>query len=140
MKRADSILIRRFLSNVRAKYITGLDRSSGPKVLQEIVSALEAIDEGADPDTALQIKRTAGQPPDPLNFALALLIHAQRTAGQKWAVIELNGNKWLASHERDAVGLARMKQIYKQHHEAIQNYEAMAKLARRIDDFSTSKK
>lgn len=129
MKRADSLLIRRFISNVKAKCITG-DEHTGSYVLQEIVEALQAIQEGADTDTALQIKRKAGQPADSMNFGLACWIHEQRKDNQKWAVIERMGNEMLDELDREAISMARMKQIYKQNLDAVKTRENKIRIAR----------
>ena len=140
MKRADSVLIRRFISNVNDKLITGVDKSTGPKVLQEIVDALQAIHKGANTDTALQITRTAGGPPDPYNFALAYWIYKQREAGEKWAVIELDGNKLLARYGRKEISRTRMQQIYNLHFKTIQDHEALKSLYRALEEFNVPKK
>ena len=115
MKRAKSRLIDIFLSHVKSGLISGRDDSSGPEVLQEMVTTLQDILNGEDTDKALHIERLPGKPPDVETIKRAILIHQQRKAGEKWSVVELVVNSWLKSEGREPLSLERMRAIYKQH-------------------------
>jgi hypothetical protein len=128
MKRAKSDLIDAFLVNVRKGLVSGREGSSGPVILQRMAEALEAIRDGANPNKALQVKRSAGGPAEPDNLPLAFRIHQLRQARENWAVVEIVANEWLAERGRDAVTQTRMKQIYKQHRATVEMHESLARM------------
>lgn len=130
MKRAQSNLIDAFLVNVRKGLIIGRDGSSGPVVLEHMAAALEAIKAGADPDQALEVTRSAGNPADPINMVLAFYIHRLRQAGDTWDVVELEANGWLAEQGRDPVTQTRLKQVYKEHRNTISLHEGVTQMTR----------
>lgn len=144
MKRAQSDLITSFLRHVEGGTITGqtipddsdefyvpdaFRRKSGSEVLAQLCDALRAIRDGADPDDALQITRAAGAPSDPVNAALAFLIHQWRKADVKWSVIEKQANDWLRENDRDGVSEARLKTIYKNHRERLEAFDDIKRMA-----------
>lgn len=129
MKRAKSDLIDAFLINVRKGLITGREDSSGPVVIEQMVAALEAIKAGSDPDTALKITRSAGQPADPENLLLAFYIHKLRTAGDSWATVEFLANEWLGQQGRQRVTGTRLKRLYKQHQTTIRRHEDILRMS-----------
>jgi len=131
MKRAQSMLIDSFLLHVKKEYITGLENSSGPLVLDQIVAALQDILNGEDTDKALHIERQRGQPRDIENIKLALLIHQQRKAGEKWSVVELIANKWLKNEGLNARKLDVLKTLYSRNRDWLQrrdDIELMVKM------------
>ena len=114
MKRAKSNLIESFLLHVEKEYITGLDDSSGPLVLERMVTALQDILKGEDSDKALAIKRQRGQPLNVETIMLALFIYQCRQAGDYWSVVENKVNKWLEDRGSKPISLSWMKAIHKE--------------------------
>ena len=128
MKRAQSDLIAAFLLNVQKGHITGKDNTSGPVMLERMTEALRAIVTGTDPDTALQITRAAGAPPDPINGALAFLIHQRRKAGDTWLAIQTQANDWLAENDRKRVSERWLREIYKQHRDSLEAFDKIKRM------------
>ena len=126
MKSADSPLIGRFISQVKAECITG-DEHTGSIVLQEIVEALQAIQEGAVTDTALQIERTKGSPSKGRNFIVAYIIRAHRKAGDKVSVAHLEANNWLIKegYRDKPLSDKRLRDIYDQHKPQLKQRESI---------------
>lgn len=143
MKPAQSHIIKEFLNHIDKGYITGRENTSGTMLLETIANAMREILAGADPDTALSIKRSSGPQLQPKTAALALLIHQYRKAGEKWAVIELLANQWREEQQLEPVTLGRLKGIHKDNREwleQIDNASAVVKWVIREDDKRAKKK
>jgi hypothetical protein len=130
MKRVESDLITIFLDHVKNDYICGNENTGGPVMLERIVTALERILNGDDPDEALRIIRKAGPSPDGVLAVLALKIHEWRREKMKWAVVTIEANNWLSKHERKPVTERRLRAIYNQYLPLFKINDHIAKMER----------
>ena len=132
MKPAQSHLIEIFLENVKSglisgKEIKGEQYTSGPEVLQLMVDALQDILDGKKtPQQALKIKRAAGQPAEDKNFTVALIMHAHRKAKDKKP--GAYANDWLEKSGEKTLSDRRLREIYKQHREKIEQLESIKEM------------
>jgi hypothetical protein len=113
-KRNDSVLIEQVLANVERGLIVGREGSSGPDTLDNLCSALRAIQAGADVDDAFGIDRKTGPDTDPFRFTIAALVHHYRERGEKWATIEELLVPFLESNGRERIPESTLKNLYKE--------------------------
>jgi hypothetical protein len=138
MKPAESRLIKTFLLNVKEGNVTGLERSSGPTILDKITKALQAILDGEEPETALDIERKAGQPSEDRNFIVAYIIRDQRKKGEKAAVAHLEANNWLIKegYRDKKLSDKRLRVIYNQHKAQLVQRETIELMLQKTEQHS----
>ena len=139
MKRTRSNLIDAFLFNVKKKYVTGTEGSSGPVILGKIAVALQEILDGADPDDALQIERKRGQSADPRNFTVASIIRAHRKEREKVAVAYMYANIWLEGNGHKTLSDKRLREIYKLHKAKLEQLESIALMIKKLSSCQTKR-
>jgi hypothetical protein len=136
MKPAESRLIKTFLLNVKEGNVTGLERSSGPTILDKITKALQAILDGEEPETALDIERKAGQPSEDRNFIVAYIIRDQRKKDEKAAVAHYYANKWLKESGHKTLSDKRLREIYNQHKAQLVQRETIELMLKKTEQHS----
>ena len=142
MKQADSRLIKTFLFNVKegniiskTKNEEGLCVESGGQVyLDKLTEALQAILDGEEPDTALKIERSAGQPSDPRNLTLALIMRSHVKNGRKNIdAAELDAKNWLESMGHKKLSSRRLRVIREQHKSTIEQMESYTEIKKMLE-------
>jgi hypothetical protein len=129
MKRAKSMLIDSFLFHIKKEYITGLENSSGPLVLERIVDALQDILNGEDPDKALQIKRGAGNPAkEERNLTIAKIMRAFEKAGEKKTAGYAEVNTWLKATGKNTLSKRSIGKIFEEYRPQVEVLEATAEI------------
>jgi hypothetical protein len=80
----------------------------------------------------LHIERQSGQPRNIENIKLAILIHQQRKAGEKWSVVELIANEWLESDGQKRRKLDHLKSVYRRNRDWLQRRDSIELMVKKV--------